>query len=411
MRLLVITQYFWPEEFRINDLVAELSARGHQVTVLTGVPSYPRGSVFPEYAANPDRFREYEGCEVIRVPMTTRGQGKLRLVINYITFAASATIAGVVALAGRRFDAVFVFEPSPPTVGLPAVSLRALHGWPVAFWVLDQWPESLAAVGVVRSPWVLRQVGRLVRFIYKRCDLLLTTSKSMIPLIANYASPGQRIEYFPNWTEAAFEREGAPVPPEARRRAGVFTVMFAGNIGEAQDFPAILDAAERLRHRTDLRWVIAGDGRMATWVRDEISRRGLQSNFTMLGRLPADTMPALFIEADALLVSLRADPVFSLTAPGKIQSYLAAGVPVLAMLDGEGASVIEEAGAGFTSPAGDGARLAANVERLVALSSAERVALGARGASFASRDFSRTTLLNRLEGWLQQLRTTTEVVK
>ena len=403
MRLLVVTQYFWPEEFRINDLVAELSARGHQVTVLTGIPNYPRGTVFPEYAADPDRFKTYAGCEVIRVPMATRGEGKLRLVVNYMTFAASATIAGVVALSERRFDAVFVFEPSPVTVGIPAVTLRALRGWPVCFWVLDQWPESLAAVGVVRSPRLLRMVGGLVRFIYRRCDLLLTTSRSLVPLIASYCRPGQRIEYFPNWTEAVFEHETTTVAPGARRLPGIFTVMFAGNIGEAQDFPAILDAAERLKDREDIRWVIAGDGRMAGWVRAELARRKLGERVVMLGRLPADMMPALFREADALLVSLKADPVFSLTAPGKIQSYLAAGIPVLAMLDGEGASVIEEARAGMTSPAGDGARLAENVERLAALPQPEREALGARGAAFASREFTRTGLLDRLEQWLAQL--------
>jgi glycosyltransferase involved in cell wall biosynthesis len=404
LRLLVVTQYFWPEEFRINDLVAELQARGHEVTILTGVPNYPSGSVFPSYARDAGRFRSYGGAEVIRVPMMPRGRGKMRLALNYASFAVSATVAGIASLAGRRFDAIFVFEPSPITVGIPAVALRAIHGWPVAFWVLDQWPESLVAVGAVRSPRILSVVGRLARFIYARCDLILTTSKSIIPLIAKYCAPGQRIEYFPNWMEAAFTRGSAEAAPQARRVPGVFSVMFAGNIGEAQDFPAILAAAERLRDRRDIRWIIVGDGRMAQWVREEVERRGLGDRVVMLGRLPTEHMPALFAEADALLVSLKPDPVFSLTAPGKIQSYLAAGVPVLAMLDGEGASVIQEADAGLTSPAGDGAALAGNVARLAAMPPAERRALGQNGKEFAQRDFSMTVLIDRLEGWLQQMR-------
>jgi len=403
LRLLVVTQYFWPEEFRINDLVAELSARGHRITVLTGIPNYPSGTVFPEYAANPDGFQKYADAEVIRVPMASRGQGKLRLVVNYATFAVSATVVGLKALAGHRFDAIFVFEPSPITVGIPAIVLRAVRGWPVAFWVLDQWPESLAAVGVIRSPLLLGLVGRLVRFIYARCDLILTTSRRMIPLIAAYCRPGQPIEYFPNWTEAAFERETTQTLPETLRRPGTFNIMFAGNIGEAQDFPAILDAAERLRDRAEIRWVIVGDGRMAAWVRDEILRRGLQKRMVMLGRSPADNMPTMLRQADALLVSLKADPVFSMTAPGKIQSYLAAGIPVLAMLDGEGAHVIEQARAGMATAAGNGAGLAGNVELLVALAPEARAALGANGAAYARREFGRTELLDRLEGWLSEL--------
>lgn len=403
MRILVVTQYFWPEEFRINDIVAELAARGHAVTVLTGIPNYPAGTVFPDYEQHPARYGSYAGAEVIRVPMVTRGRGPLQLAINYATFAVNATILGVVSLRARRFDAVFVFEPSPVTVGLPAVALRALHRWPMAFWVLDQWPESLAAVGVLRSPRLLDAVGTLVRFIYGRCDLLLTTSRSMIPLIERYCGRGQRIEYFPNWMEAAFEQVSPEVPVEALRGSGVFSVMFAGNIGEAQDFPAILEAARQLEHRSDIRWVIAGDGRLAGWVREEIARLGLEDRFVMLGRLPADRMPGLFEQADALLVSLNPDPVFSLTAPGKIQSYMAAGVPIVAMLDGEGAALIRDAKAGLTGPAGNATLLAANIERLADMPAADRAALGKNGATFARREFSRTMLIDRLERWLLEI--------
>ena len=397
MHLLVVTQYFWPEEFRINDLVGELRARGHTITVLTGVPNYPWGTVFPEFAADPARFATYEGVEVIRVPMLPRGSGALRLMLNYASFALSATVFGLSRLSGRRFDGIFVFEPSPVTVGLPAIAIKAVHGWPIVFWVLDQWPESLAAVGMVRSPSILRAVGLGVRFIYTRCDAILSPSKRLMPQIASYCRPGQRIEYFPNWSEAVFE--GPPPAPasDVPSAPGVFTVMFAGNIGDAQDFPAILDAAERLKARADIRWLIVGDGRSSAWVREEIARRGLEERVHLLGRMPVDRMPAVFQHADALLVSLRADAVFAMTSPGKIQSYLATGIPVLAMLDGEGAAVIEEAQAGYTSPAGDSARLAANIERLSALASDARAALGANGLAFARREFRRELLVDRLE--------------
>jgi colanic acid biosynthesis glycosyl transferase WcaI len=403
LRLLVVSQYFWPEDFRINELVSELSGRGHMVTVLTGKPNYPSGVVFPEFAADPARFSSYAGARIIRASMLPRGQGKLRLLLNYVSFAIGATIAGWLALRDEQFDAIFVFEPSPVTVGLPALALRATRGWPVAFWVLDQWPDSLRAVGVVRSARLLSLVGMLVRAIYSRCDVILSPSRLLLPQISKYAGPRQRVEYFPNWAEAGYAAASVNAAPEVPLAPGVFSVMFAGNIGEAQDFPAILDAAERLAARADIRWLVVGDGRVAPWVRAEIIRRGLEERVLMLGRYPSERMPSFFQHADALLVSLKPEPIFAMTSPGKIQSYLAFGRPVLAMLDGEGATVIEEAGAGLTSAAGNGERLADNVVRLAAMSSTARTAMGHAGAAHAAREFARPVLVDRLEGWLHDM--------
>lgn len=403
MRLLVVTQYFWPEDFRINELVAQLVERGHEVTVLTGSPNYPQGTVFPEFRADPARYATYAGAPVERVPMLPRGQGKLRLLLNYIVFAVTSTVIGWRRVSRKQFDAVFVFGTSPVTIGIPAVVFRALRGWPVVFWVLDQWPESLSAVGVVTSERLLAVVGLLVRAIYKRCDLLLSPSRLLIPQIARYARAGQRIEYFPNWSETVYGAGDSAPAPEVPSRPGVLNVMFAGNIGEAQDFPTILDAAERLKARSDIRWLVVGDGRMAAWVREEIERRGLAESVVMLGRFPADRMPSFYQHADALLVALRPHPVFTMTAPGKIQSYLAFGRPVIAMLDGEGAAVIEDAAAGLTCPAGDAEALAAIVVRMAELSPAERARLGANGSAYAQREFSRAGLMDRLEGWLAGL--------
>lgn len=403
MQLLVVSQYFWPEDFRINELVSELSARGHEITVLTGKPNYPAGEVFPEFAMTPERFSSYAGAKVLRVPMFARGRGKLRLLLNYVSFALSASIFGAIRVAHTQFDAIFVFEPSPITVGLPAVLLRALRGWPVVFWVLDQWPESLAAVGVVRSERLLNIVGTLVRFIYKRCDLLLSPSHLLIPRIASYCGGGQRIEYFPNWAESTYDEIADERAPEVHEADGSFTVMFAGNVGEAQDFPAILDAAERVKDRRDIRWIIVGDGRMAGWVRDEVERRELSDSVLLLGRFPADRMPSFFRHADALLVSLKSDPIFAMTAPGKIQSYLAFGRPVLAMLDGEGAALITDAHAGLAAPAGDSSTLAENVLLMAGLSKEERAAMGSRGIEYARREFSRLGLVTNVEKWLGQL--------
>jgi colanic acid biosynthesis glycosyl transferase WcaI len=403
MRLLVVSQYFWPENFRINDLVAELVRRGHQVTLLTGLPNYPEGKVFQAFRDNPWQYAQYEGAEVIRVPMAPRGRGGVRLALNYLSYAVSASAIGLWKLRGRQFDAILAYEPSPITVGLPAALMRSVKRAPLAFWVLDLWPETLQAVGVVRSPVVLHAVGKLVAFIYKRCDAILAQSKSFIPQIQRYAGNKSRVVYFPNWAEAIFDMEHAEPAAEVPVQAGAFNVMFAGNIGDAQDFPAILAAAESLRDHTHIRWLIVGDGRSAGWVADEIKRRQLQDCVLMLGRHPVERMPSFFKHANALLVSLKDESIFALTIPGKLQSYLAAGIPVLAMLNGEGAEVVSASRSGLVCPAGDHAGLAAVVLKLSQMPEAERSAMGKRGLELTARDFDRGRLVTKLEEELQRL--------
>lgn len=404
MRLLIVTQVFWPENFRINDLAVEFVRRGHEVTVLTGAPNYPEGRIFTEFRKNPAAFAALEGARIVRVPIMPRGQGKLRLVLNYISFACSASLVGAWKLRGRQFDAIFVYEPSPVTVGLPAVLLRALKRAPLAFWVLDLWPQTLQAIGVVRSPLLLAAIGRLVSFIYKHCDLILAQSRSFVPQIARYCFGSSRIVYFPNWAEALFTAEAVAPAAEVPARAGSFNVMFAGNIGEAQDFPTVLAAAERLRGETRIRWLIVGDGRMAAWVHSEVASRGLQDCVLMLGRHALDRMPSFFAHADVMLVSLKDEPIFAMTIPGKLQSYLAAGVPVLAVLRGEGANVVERAGAGLTCPPGDARALADAVMQLAALPTERLQQMRRNALAVSATEFDRDQLLSNLEAWLEQLK-------
>lgn len=404
MKVLVVSQYFWPEVFRVNEIVEELVQRGHEVTVLTGRPNYPAGTVFEEYRRDPAAYSRYAGAEVLRVPLRPRGQGSLRLMLNYLSFIVWGSLLGPWLLRGRRFDAIFMFETSPITSALPAVLLRRLKKAPLLMWVLDLWPDTLSAVGVVRSPRVLGWVGRLVGFIYKRCDRILVQSRAFYPNVERWGGDVQRIRYFPAWAEAVFagDLQAVEPAPEVLPYQGSFNVMFAGNIGEAQDFPAILDAAERLKHRTDIRWLIVGDGRAAGWVAEQIERRGLNDRVVMLGRHPLERMPAFFRGASALLVSLRAEPIFEMTIPGKVQSYLASGLPLLGMLDGEGARVIAESGAGLVCGAGDGAALARQVEALAAMDADARRAMGAAGKNYGAREFERERLMRALEGWLAE---------
>lgn len=403
MKLLVVTQYFWPEEFRINDLVAELVARGHEVTVLTGKPNYPQGKVFPQFAAAPETYRRFAGAEVVRLPMLARGKGSLRLALNYLSFALSGLALGPLKLRGRRFDAIFVCVLSPVTSALPAVLLRRLRRIPSVLWVLDLWPQSLQAVGVVHSQRILALVGKLVGYIYRRSDLVLGQSRSFLADFRKYLRDERRIGYLPGWSEQVLVADEALEPaPEVPLRSDLFTIVFTGNIGEAQDFPSVLDAAVRLREQP-VRWVIVGNGRRAEWVREEVVRRGLGDRVLLPGRFPIERMPSFHAHADALLVSLRPDPIFAMTIPAKVQAYLSAGRPILAMLDGEGADVVRLAGAGEAVAAGDSAGLAEAVGKLMRAGPEKRAAMGERGRAYAAREFDRATIIAQLEAFLTGL--------
>ena len=403
MKVLVVTQYFWPENFRINDLVEELQLRGHEVSILTGVPNYPKGELFEEYRNQPEDFMAYCGAMLFRVPLLTRGSSNtLRLVLNYLSFVFSAALFGAWKLRQKEFDVIFVYEPSPVTVALPAIWIGKLKRAPVVFWVLDLWPETLSAVGAVRNPRILGSIGKLVGFIYKRCTLILGQSRSFIEGIGKYTEDKGKVRYFPSWSEDHFNDLDVNRAEEIPVKEDVFNILFAGNIGEAQDMPSILDAAETLKENVGVRWLIVGDGRKSDWLEEEVERRDLKERVLLLGRHSMERMPSFYAHADALLVSLKRDPVFSMTIPAKLQSYFLAGIPVLGMLDGEGKEIIQRAQAGLVSDAGDHAGLAANVLELTALGESERQHMGQRGRSYALKEFDRAELVSRLEGFFDE---------
>lgn len=320
-------------------------------------------------------------------------------------------VQGVVAIDGKSVRGARDGKRHPLHIvsawashhGMLLGQVRTVKRAPLAFWVLDLWPETLQAIGVVRSPVILQAVGKLVAFIYSRCDLILAQSKSFIPQIQKYAGKDSRVEYFPSWAESVFDVQRAVPADEVPLKPGSFNVMFAGNIGDAQDFPAILAAAESLMAHAHIRWLIVGDGRMARWVADEIKRRHLQDCVLMLGRHPVERMPSFFKHANALLVSLKDEPIFSMTIPGKLQSYLAAGIPIMAMLNGEGAEVVRGSRSGLTCAAGDHAGLAAAVLKLSEMTNEERDTMGRNGLDVSGREFDRDALIDRLEGWIGQL--------
>ncbi len=402
--MLIVSQYFWPEAFRINEMARDLVGRGHEVMVLCGTPNYPGGHAFDGYSWFRRTRETWGGVRIVRVPVVARGQGSpWRLVANYLSYALMASLLGPLRCR-EKFDVILVFQPSPVTIGIAAVVMKIVRRAPILFWIQDLWPESLIAVGAIRARWLLWPIDLLVRGLYRASALVLIQSRAFRNHVESRGVRADRIRFFPNPAEIFY----VPLPMEAAHPAlarvpSGFRVMFAGNIGAAQDLPTILSAAQLTQDRRDVQWVIVGDGSMRAWAQTEIERRQLGYTVHMLGKFGVEEMPRLFAGADALLVTLRRDPILALTIPTKIQSYLASGKPIIGALDGEGAAVVLEAGAGVCSPSEDPQALAAQVIGLCDLDPASRRQMGLRGRDYFVTHFASDRLLAQLEQWCAEV--------
>lgn len=398
LRIAVVTQYFYPEVFRINDLVDGLVSRGHQVHVLTGHPNYPTGSFMDGYGAITPRRDSALGAEITRVPLTPRGSGSgSKLFLNYLSFAATATVLGPAFVRGP-VDVVFAYEPSPLHVAVPALALARLKRAPAIMWVQDLWPETLIAMGLLASERSKAIASLATGALHRGMDALLVQSEAFRSPLLEQGVSTERIAYVPNWAEDYYRPVEVPADaPERREMPDGFTVLFAGNVGESQGLEVMLNAADHLRHLQDLHWVVLGEGRRLSWLRDHVERRGLGAQVHLLGRRPPETMPSWFALADVLLVTLQANPVYEMTIPSKLQTYLACGRPVVTALNGEGSRVVEAAEAGSTAPAGDSLRLAAAVKGLYNASPEKRVRMGRSGREYYEMHFTREKLIGRIE--------------
>ncbi|WP_354043705.1 glycosyltransferase family 4 protein [Devosia sp. UYZn731] len=385
-------------------MVRALTERGHKVTVLTGKPNYPAGDFFEGYSYLGHDVDCYQNADVLRVPVIPRGKGGgLRLALNYLSFVANARLFGIRRLNGR-FDAIFCYAPSPFTVGLTALSVKRHTGAPMLIWVQDLWPESVAAAGGVKANWVLGLLDAMVLHIYRGADRVLIQSPAFRTHVERAGIAADRVVYFPQSVDPLFQ----PLSPEQSPEQGAlmppgFRVMFAGNVGQAQDFETVLAAAERLRDYPEIKWVVIGYGRRHAFLAEEVKKRGLGDRFALLGQHPESSMPLFFAHADALLVTLRKDPIFAKTIPTKIQSYLASGKPIIAGMDGEGARIVLESGAGFAAPASDPDKLAEAVLTLYGLSEEKRGQMGRNAKAYSVNHFDRDRLVDQLVGEMAAL--------
>ncbi len=386
MRALVLSQYFWPENFRINELVTALDAKGIGVEVLTGKPNYPSGIVSDGFRSWGLSREFFNGVEVHRVPLIPRGKSSFQLLLNYLSFICSSLIFGTWSLRKRQFDIVFIFAPSPILQAIAGIWFGWIKKCPTVLWVQDLWPD--------------KAVGRIVGWIYKKVDLLLVQSPGFISKVSSRAGKTP-IVYYPNF----FINEAPGSPTESTFYSFLdcdFPVVFAGNLGAAQSLEVMLEAAALLKNIEGIRFVIIGDGSRRDWLVDQTEKRGL-NNVIFPGSYPIEAMPALLARAAVLLVTLADKEIFRLTIPSKIQAYLAAGRPIVACLSGAGADIVRESGAGLTVLAEDARGLADAVEALYRSPEGERAEMGLRGRKYFEKNFSQEKLVDELIGYFNQI--------
>lgn len=396
MRILVVSQYFFPEEFKINDLARELVNRGHQVSVLTGKPNYPKGEYYEGYQYGGVSKEDYYGAEVIRVPLRKRGAGGGKnLLLNYLSFVYNAN--KYILHNKMEFDAILVYEISPITQAYPALYCKKKYGGKVLLWVQDLWPESVTAAGGVNNRIALGILDRMVKRIYSKCDVLLVQSDGFKESILSKGDFESKIIYAPNWAEDLYlEKKKINEESISAMMPDGFRVMFAGNVGAAQDVDSIVKAANETRDIPEIKWVIVGDGRARANVEDQAKQLGLSDTVVFLGRHPMEQMPTFFSYADVMVVSLKDEYIFSLTIPAKTQSYMASGKPIVSMLNGEGNRIVEEAKCGLTAQSGDYKTLAENVKKLYKANKEDLSQMGQYGLNYYLSHFDKKTVVDNI---------------
>lgn len=396
--ILVVSQYFYPEPFRINDICAELVKRGYQVTVLTGIPNYPEGKFYCGYNWFNQRKEIWNGVRIIRIPLIPRGNSAIGLVLNYISFVVSGFFWQLFTRV--KADHVFTFEVSPMTQALIGVWYANRHKVPHTLYVQDLWPENVETVTGIHSKLVITPISKMVNYIYRNCDRILATSPSFVAeIVKRVPDHPDKVQYWPQYAEEFYyPREKMPIPeiPDDDR----FKIVFTGNIGQAQGLDVLPRAAKHLKMLgvKDVCFVIVGSGRDRERLISEIVDCGVLDMFFMIDRQPAKRIPEILAACDAGFISFMDDPLFEKTIPAKLQSYMACGIPVIAAAKGETERIIMESGCGMCSPIGDGDALAQSIETMMKDGTLRHRGANARG--YYERHYEKKILMNEFEGLL-----------
>lgn len=396
MRILLVTQYFYPEVFKSNDLAFELVKRGHHVDALVGIPNYPEGKYFKGYGIFRKRHEVINGVNVYRVFQTPRGKGGWRLPVNYFTFVIFGCLRVLFQFAWKKkYDCIIGHEPSPIFQAYPALLLRKLRKTPFYYWIMDLWPDAMKSGGGVKNQKLLDNVDKLVKGIYKRTDKILITSERFREPIASKGDFADKIIYFPNWSDDILQMDDSyeiPKLPEG------FKIMIAGNLGKSQNLEAVTEVMLGLKDIPEVKWVFVGGGSRKEWLEGFIKDNGLGDRAICLGQYPFRAMPAFYKQANAMLVTLRAGfPHLEAVVPARLQSYMSAGRPVLAMIGCGGADIIEESKCGYAVPAGDSAALIKVIIENVLQNREDFEKMGQNGRDYYMKNYRLEDCIDNLE--------------
>lgn len=394
--ILVISQYFYPESFRINDICQEWVKRGYKVTVLTGIPNYPEGKFYKGYGYFERRIEKWKGITILRLPIIARGKSSMRMIANYISFIISGYLWR--CFTKIKADYVFTFEVSPMTQALIGVWYAKKNKVPNYLYVQDLWPENIKIITGIRSSIILKAIGKMVDYIYRNCDEIFATSQSFVQAIYKRGIPREKLHYWPQYAED-FYKPLKRKPTLEISDDDAFKIIFTGNIGYAQGLDILPKTAELLKKdSSDVKFYIVGDGRYKKVFQQEIRQRHVEDMFVLIGRQPAERIPELLAACDAAFLSFMDNPLFEMTIPAKLQSYMACGMPIIAAVSGETKRIIDEAKCGECCNIGDSEGLKIVVNLL--MDNDKFVNYGVNAREYYCKNFDKYNLLEDIEKYL-----------
>lgn len=396
MKILVVTQYYKPEQFLINDIAPELVRRGHDVTILTGLPNYPNGVVPDEYRHGQKCDEIIDGLRVIRCHEVGRKSGKLSLILNYISFALSGSRKA--RKLKDDYDVIFCYQLSPVTMALPAVRHKKKHGTPILLYCLDIWPESARAHVRSETSLLYYLIGRLSKSIYQACDRIAVTSEPFISYMTNFNGvPKERLIYIPQHADTTMLKMELSAEDN-----GVVDFLFAGNLGKGQRLGTLIKAASILKYKPGFVVHIVGDGSMRASLEQMAYDAGVSHIVLFHGQQSRDDMPRWYRKADALLITLRGNNQVGCTMPGKLPTYMTVGKPIFGAINGAARQVIEESECGACVPAEDADGLAKLMADYIDAPQ-KYAAYGDNARAYFKQHFTLPVFMDRLENALREL--------
>lgn len=398
-RVLVVSQHYWPESFRINDISDYLVEQGCEVEVLCGLPNYPLGEIYDGYERRRNRRQVHRGVTIRRVSEVKRGSNSnLRIALNYLSFPV-CSLFQLPRLLRSDFDRIFLYQTSPVMMSFVGLVLGRLRKIETTMYVLDLWPENLLSVIPLKGRLTRGLATKASHWHYRRADKLIALSDRMRQhLVAVTGVDESKIIVLPQACEKLYEVDIVDEPLR-QRFAGRFNVVFTGNISPAQSFGTMIEAARLLRQRGigDIHWIVVGDGMSRAAVEQQVRHAGLSESFSFEGHRSVEDIPRYTSLADVLVGCLVPSELLEATIPSKVMSYLAAGRSIVLAMDGEAQDLINATiRCGFAGPAGDALQLADNLERVYLLTAEQRSVIGERARAYHLAHFERNLVLSQL---------------